>query len=165
MGVEDEAAHKAEAGFEIGAAGSSTLGARCASRPLPPPPPPPQLKEAAELCALIVLERARGAGLGGDVLLSSAPPSRARVSPAQAGPDPHPRRPAPKAGPTAGWEDEALKRPGSAFPARTQRARARGTLPPGVAWRRHRNRGCVLARAWAWPHGGFNLVLLFLRFN
>lgn len=65
MGVEDEAAHKAEAAFEICAAGSPTLGARCASRPLSPPPPPPQLKEAAELCALIVLERARGAGLGG----------------------------------------------------------------------------------------------------
>lgn len=65
MGVEDEAAHKAEAGFESCAAGSPTLGALYASSPLSPPPPPPQLKEAAELCALIVLERARGAGLGG----------------------------------------------------------------------------------------------------
>lgn len=75
-------------------------------------------------------------GAEGEVLVSSAPPSQARSSAAQVVPDPPSRRPAAGARLTRGRGNEALKRPGSAFPVCTGRARAREALPPGVARQR-----------------------------
>lgn len=96
-------------------------------------------------------------GAEGEVLVSSAPPSQARSSPAQAVPDPPSRRPAAGARLTRGRGNEAP--PSPSVPG----ARARGK-PSLLVWPGNASKvgGCG-QRAWAWPRGAFNLVLSLLR--
>lgn len=90
--AEDVAAPKLESGSEIWAAVPPAPGARSASRPLSPPPP----REAAELFALMVLERA-----GGEPTFCSPPLPHGRAPRQLPGvPDPRAHEAAPGAQPT-----------------------------------------------------------------